>query len=112
MVTREREKSKEALAVASTVTHFTEIVAARSTERYMYNGPAIRGTRLHVHAKNAPCVTDSSRTYIYKHTCSYAHANARGATRNAFDLKFFYHPAINPRVFWVSLYSSAITIQV
>lgn len=63
-----REKSKEALAVASTVTHFTEIVAAHSTGRYMYNGPAIRGTRLHVHAGNALYVSESSRTYsIHKH---------------------------------------------
>lgn len=55
-----REKSKEALAVASTVTHFTEIVAAHSTGRYMYNGSAIRGTRLHVHAGNALYVSESS----------------------------------------------------
>lgn len=60
MVTR--EKSKEALAVASTVTHFTEIVVAHSTGRYIMAGPSVGFVCMY--AREIHSVSESSSVYI------------------------------------------------
>jgi len=62
MVTR--EKSKEALAVASTVTHFTEIVVARCRAIYSEPGPSVDPF---VCAREIHSVSESSSVYV--HTC-------------------------------------------
>jgi len=76
MVTR--EKSKEALAVASTVTHFTEIVVARGTARYIASRD--RPWDPFVCAREIHSVSESSS--VYTCTCiQNVNACARVAAR-------------------------------
>jgi len=75
MVTR--EKSKEALAVASTVTHFTEIVVARGTARYIAS--RYRPWDPLVCVREIRSVSESSSAYVY--TCAHVHRHKRTRTR-------------------------------
>lgn len=81
MVTR--EKSKEALPVASTVTHFTEIVVARGTGRYITSRDRPWDPLARTRARNTYTLSVNHRAYIpmyiyhtYErtrtYTCTYA----------------------------------------